>query len=41
MDNMKLSSYNVIVERQNVKYLWNTFSGALIKLDDEGLDYIR
>lgn len=38
---MKLSRYNVIVERQNVKYLWNTLSGALIKIDDDGLDYIR
>lgn len=41
MNNMKLSRYNVIVERQNVKYIWNTFSGALIKLDDDGLSHIR
>lgn len=35
-----LSKYNVIFNRGNNMYLWNTFSGTLIGLTDEGLNYI-
>ena len=36
----KLSQYNVIFKRGNSNYLWNTFSGALIKLTKDGFTYI-
>lgn len=36
----KLSRYNNIFKRKSGFYLWNTFSGALIKLDDMAIKYI-
>ena len=36
----KLSRYNNIFKRKNGFYLWNTFSGALLKLDDMAIKYI-
>ena len=36
----KLSFFNEIIELDNQKYIWNTFSGALVKLDCEGEQYI-
>lgn len=36
----KLSQYNVLFTRNDVHYIWNTFSGALIKLDQEAQAYI-
>ena len=38
--NYKLSRYNVLFERNGKKYLWNTFSDALIRLDASGLTYL-
>lgn len=40
MADYKLSRYNVFFERNGNKYLWNTLSDALIKLDIDGIDYI-
>lgn len=40
MDKYKLSRYNVTFTRDGNDYLWNTFTGALIKLDQEGKDYL-
>lgn len=37
----KLSRYNVIFKRFNKHYLWNTFSDALIELDDNAYHYIK
>lgn len=37
----KLSRYNVIFNRESGCYLWNTFSGALIKLDEGALAFIE
>lgn len=36
----KLSKYNVTNTYNNITYLWNTFSGALISLDKNSVDYI-
>lgn len=36
----KLSHYNVFFERKGNSYLWNTFSGALIKVNESGKAYI-
>lgn len=36
----KLSVYNNIFQRNSAYYLWNTFSGAFIKLDATALEYI-
>ena len=41
MKKYKLSRYNVIFERDNNKYLWNTLTNALINLDNDGLAYIK
>ena len=36
----KLSKYNVTNTYNSITYLWNTFSGALISLDKNSVDYI-
>lgn len=41
MKGYKLSKYNVLFERDNRKYLWNTLTNALIALDDEGSAYLN
>lgn len=37
----KLSFYNVLFSRNSKNYIWNTFSGALLSLSEEGLSYIQ
>lgn len=36
----KPSRYNVLVDRPQGSYLWNTFTGALIKLDEDATAYL-
>lgn len=40
MTGYKLSRYNMVFERNERHYLWNTLTNALIALDDDGLAYI-
>ncbi len=40
MSKYKLSRYNVVFNRDGNDYLWNTFTGALFRLDQEGKDYL-
>lgn len=37
----KLSRYNVFHQDREVQYMWNTYSGALLKLDKSGQEYIH
>ena len=37
----KQSIYNVFYEKNNIQYLWNTYSGALIQLDESGQKYLK
>lgn len=41
MKGYKLSKYNVLFNRDSKKYLWNTLSGAVIALDDDGVAYLN
>ena len=36
----KLSNYNILINRNNCTFLWNTLTNAFIKLNEEGLRYI-
>ena len=40
-DKYKLSRYNVFHQDGNVKYMWNTYSNALLKLDKNAQEYIQ
>ncbi len=37
----KLSEYNIFCDASDQKYVWNTFSGALLKLDRKGHKYLN
>ena len=37
----KLSQYNVYYEMEDVKYMWNTYSDALFKLDKDTQEFIQ
>ena len=37
----KLSKYNVEFEDNDVVYCWNTYSGACIRLDNDGIEYVK
>lgn len=37
----ELSRFNAIFKRNHQRYLWNTYSGALISLDDSAYEYIK
>lgn len=41
MKEYKLSRYNNIFIRNGSQYLWNTFSGALIKMNTEAMSYYK
>ena len=41
MKKYKLSKYNLIFERNDRNYLWNTLTDALIVLNDEGIAYLN
>lgn len=36
----KLSRYNVLFKRESGNFIWNTFSGALIKLEDAAISFM-
>ena len=33
--------YNVVHKNGDINYMWNTYSGALLKLDERGQEYVR
>jgi len=37
----KLSRYNVFHEIDDIQYIWNTYSGALLELDNEAQEYVK
>ena len=40
--NYKMSKYNIVIAgEKNIKYLWNTLSGACIRIDEQGESYIE
>jgi uncharacterized protein len=41
IDKYKLSMYNVIHEEGDMQHMWNTYTGALLKLDKSGQEYVR
>ena len=40
-DKYKLSRYNVFHKEGDAEYVWNTYSNALLKLDERGRNYIK
>lgn len=40
MSSYKLSRYNVLFKRNEQSFLWNTLTGALIQVDQGGIDYL-
>jgi len=41
MKKYKLSQYNLIFDRNNQRFLWNTLTNALIKVDSDGIRYLQ